>query len=104
MANAKSAQVNITFTNPWVFFLIAIFGGLVGSLIKILQDKTGSGKLIIGRLTLGILIAIVVAVAFTVGVNLVGFSPKAKVGEAVIFVLTAIGSWAGTFVLPNKSS
>ena len=104
MANTESAKADITFTTPWVFFLMALFGGLVGSVIKILQDKTGSAKLIIGRLALGILIAIVVAVAFTVGVNLVGIAPKAKVGEAVIFVLAAIGAWAGTFVLPKKPS
>lgn len=102
MANAESAQADITFANPWVFFLIALFGGLVGSVIKILQDKIGSAKAIIGRLVLGILIAVVVAVAFTVGVNLVGIAPKAKVGEAVIFVLAAIGAWAGKFVLPKK--
>jgi hypothetical protein len=39
MANAESVQTDITFTKPWVFFLIAIFGGVVGSVIKILQDK-----------------------------------------------------------------
>jgi hypothetical protein len=104
MANAESDQAIIVFVNPWMFFLIAIIGGLIGSLIKILTDKIGSAKGIIGRLALGILIAIVVAVAFTVGVNLTGIEPKAKVGEAVIFVLAAIGAWAGTFTIPKKSS
>lgn len=104
MANAENAQADISFAYPWLFFLIALIGGLVGSAIKILQDKIGSAKAIVGRLALGILIAIVVAAAFTVGVNLVGITLKAKFGEAVVFVIAALGAWSGTFVLPNKPS
>lgn len=102
MANAESAQARIAFIQPWIFFIVAMCGGLVGSVIKLLQDKILKAGEIVKRLLIGIFIAIVVAVAFTVGINLVGFAPKAKVGEAVIFVLGAIGGWIGNFTLPQQ--
>jgi hypothetical protein len=103
MGGADGVSARLMFVKPWAFFLIAIVGGFVGSLIFLLQDKVTSGKKIVGRIFLGILIAIIVAVGFAVGVNLTGVEPKAKVGEAVIFFLAVIGSWLGKLVLPQKS-
>lgn len=102
MTGADGVSTQLMFIKPWAFFLIAIVGGFVGSLIFLLQDKVTSGSKIVGRMVLGILIAIIVAIGFTVGVNLTGVEPKAKVGEAVIFILAVIGSWLGKLVLPKK--
>jgi hypothetical protein len=91
----------VRFVFPWLFLAAAILGGVVGSLIRWARtENAGRRKLWIELLVLGVLVGLVVASAYSIGINLIGFEPAAHAGEAVVFVLSALGAYFG---IPSRS-
>jgi len=101
-AKAARAEIRVTFLWPWVFLLCALMGGLIGSAIRLLRSKTSHARRVIRRIIRGILIALLVNAAYAVGITLIGVSLKASAGEALNFVLAAIGSYLGKISLPRQ--
>lgn len=100
-AGLAPAEAEVRFVFPWLFLAAAILGGVVGSLIRWARTETaGRRKLWIELLVLGVLVGLVVASAYSIGINLIGFEPAAHAGEAVVFVLSALGAYFG---IPSRS-
>jgi uncharacterized membrane protein len=85
----------VRFTLPWAFSISAILGGIVGVLAKRVQSKSKKSKPMVVNLLAGIAIGILGAVAYAVGVNLTGYVPQAKVGEALILFVAGIIAYVG---------
>lgn len=91
----RPAFARIEFLIPWAFTGAALLGGLVGGIIRYLWQK---GKVSIGSLLLqillGVLLGIVAAAAYAVGIRWRDVHPSATIGEAVVFVVAALGAWS----------
>lgn len=97
----KEATMKIEFIWPWAFAIAALFGAAIGVVAK----KLAKGKrLAMTGLLSGLALGILGAVAFAVGVNLTGYVPEAKVGEAVTFFAAGIVAYAGSFAQKVSSS
>ena len=96
---AADQQTVVMFQTPWVFLICALSGGLIGAFIRML---TGGGAKKVGvTALLGVLIGILVAVAYAVGVNLTPIHPTATVGQALVFVVSGVGAYVGKLVMPK---
>jgi hypothetical protein len=91
----KGAETDVTFTLPWAFAISAILGSIVGVLARMAQSKNKKSKPAIVNPLARIALGILGAVAYAVGVNLTGYIPQAKVGEALIFFVAGIISYVG---------
>jgi hypothetical protein len=106
----EAAEVTVVFLWPWAFLVAALLGGVAGAVGResYQRQKTGGGPAGAPRSMLAAMVAgVVVAAAWSVGVNLLGTSPAAHAGEAVVFVLSAMGAYAGHQVLaptPKQAS
>lgn len=84
----------VRFAVPWGFVLAVLVGGIVGTI------ATRSGRTHWGRaLAVGVSTGVIVVFAYSVGINLLDVSPTATAGEALAFVLAALGAAAGPRVL-----
>jgi hypothetical protein len=91
-----SAKVTIEYTTPWSLFLASVLGGALGGLAVVLLSskeewKTSAWKRIIG----GISVGFIVAVSYAIGINLLQLPFPTERGEALFFVLGALGSVIG---------
>jgi hypothetical protein len=90
------AQVN--FGAPWGFLFLAIAGGLLGALIRKEAREQSGTALVIGAAS-----AVVMTLAYAVGIDWlskIASAPRlAQSGEAVVFVMGAIGALAGATAL-----
>lgn len=102
-AKAASADTSVKFLVPWVFIVCTLAGGLVGSAIRLLTTKKTIAARVVRRLARGILIAVLVTVGYAIGVNFVGIMPRATAGEALTFVVAAVGSYLGKIKLPKET-
>lgn len=94
-------EVALSYVFPTRFLLATLVGGLVGSILRKSNPKGG----IAGKLGVGFLVGLVVAVAWAgVGLNLLALALPAFVNEAVVFVVSALGAFAGTGVLPQAKA
>lgn len=101
---ATTGQVTVRFMWPWGFLLGATAGGVCGAGIRALtlrKKQQLSTKAVTAMIGSGVLIGILVAAAYAVGVNLTGIRPLAKAGEALVFVLSALGSYLGKIAVPK---
>jgi hypothetical protein len=91
----KNGETQITFDPPWAFAVAAILGGAIGVLARRAKPGVGKSRSVLGNLIAGIALGLLGAVAYAVGVNLTGYVPQAKVGEALVFFVAGIISYAG---------
>jgi hypothetical protein len=94
----EAAPLRIDFSSPLLFIALALLGGVTGAFLS----KNGRSKK--GRaLAIGAVTGLVLAMAYVVGLDWVigatGWSALATAGEAVIFVLGALGALVGVKVL-----
>jgi hypothetical protein len=100
----QPATAVVQFVWPWGFLIAAALGGFVGAIVRETRDKGGdqraSAPIRIGASTVvGILVGIIVAVAYAIGINLLNLKPVANAGEAGVFVFAALGAAVGPGVL-----
>lgn len=102
----KGADGKIQFTLPWAFGIATLLGAAIGVVAKKFGSKSKGKRLTMTGLISGVALGILGAVAFAVGVNLTGYVPEAKVGEAVTFFVAGIVAYAGGFAqkISNTSS
>ncbi len=98
---AIDQQAVVMFQLPWVFLICALGGGFIGALIRLLTGdgakKAGTSSALLG----GVLIGILVAVAYAVGVNLTPIHPAATVGQALVFAVSGVGAYLGKLFMPK---
>ncbi|MBZ5571997.1 MAG: hypothetical protein LAO09_08965 [Acidobacteriia bacterium] len=100
----KGTDRKLEFTPPWAFAIAAILGAVVGVVGKKLGTRSKGKKLTIAALLAGVALGVLAAVAFAVGVNLTGYVPQAKAGEAVTFFVAGIVAYAGGFTKKTSDS
>jgi hypothetical protein len=100
-AGVAPADAQVRFVFPWLFLAAALVGGAVGALVRWARTEQAARRsLWLVLLVRGGLTGLVVACAYSVGINLLGFEPAARAGEALVFVLSALGAWFG---LPRRA-
>lgn len=87
----------IEYVLPWLFLVAALLGGMVGMTIR---EVTKEGREVarshvnVNALA-GVLVGLLVAVAFAVGVNLLPIAVSGPPVEAVVFVVAGLGAFLG---------
>ena len=89
--------VSVEFVFPWAFGIAALLGGLIGGVIRYLTLKFQrvskiSWTGLTAHVALGTLAGFVIAVSYAVGINLLNVYPSATTGEALVFVIAALGA------------
>ncbi len=99
----EPTSAEITFAIPWFFLFFAVAGGMVGSLLRWAHRRRtkASARSPWLELSLGVLAGIVVSTAYAIGINLLRVSVDASAGEALVFVLSALGAYVG---LPGRKA
>lgn len=87
----------IEFRLPWLFAIATLLGGLAGTVATRRSREHFAGAAVTGVVT-----GAIVVVAWAVGINLLGVEPTAQVGEAVVFVLSALGAVTGPAILKAR--
>jgi uncharacterized membrane protein YeaQ/YmgE (transglycosylase-associated protein family) len=82
-----------------MFVAAVVLGGLAGTVAT-----RSSREAWLRGIVIGIVTGIIVFVAYAVGINLLGVTPAATTGEALAFVLAALGAAAGPKILAPKPS
>lgn len=89
-----SNRISVNFETPWLYLALAIAGGLLGAFVKGTGRKQWMKASAIGAAS-GLLAALI----YSVGINWVATAfpgtTLAKGGEAVVFVLGALGAYLG---------
>lgn len=89
----RAGTIGVAFAWPWSFGAAALVGGVVGGAIRWARRRaTGGDARPAFDLVIGVLVGVVVAAAWATGINLLGVTPGARAGEAVVFALSALGS------------
>ncbi len=92
----RSPPTELAYTWPLLFLGAALAGGVVGSAIAGFgAHRRGKEISRPAYLVSGLASGLLVAVAFAVGLNLTGLQITTHQGEAVVFVVAAIGSLIG---------
>lgn len=92
----RSASATIEYVFPFYFLLATLLGGLAGSGLKYLQGSGTEGDSDRGltrHLVGGLLAGLVVGIASTVGVYVLGVTFTAQYGEALFFTIAALGAY-----------
>lgn len=90
----------VTYRFPFGFLLAALLGGLIGGVVSGLeQGRKGHWAILGFDAVEGLLVGLLVAVAFPLGINLLELTFEAQQGEALIFVLAGLGGVAGQVIL-----
>ena len=97
LSGYQEARATVTYVLPIAFFLAALVGGLFGAGIQ--WTALGGGKKEGANLGLsmgtGALVGLLLAVAWALGVNVVGLSLASGFNEAAVFLIAAVGVAAG---------
>lgn len=89
-------EASVRFVFPWLFLVAAVAGGITGAAIRRSRtDEAARRKLWLDLFALGVLVGILVATAYSVGINLLALEPAARAGEALVFVMAALGAFFG---------
>lgn len=91
--------VTVRYRFPWPFAAAVVLGGMVGGALRYGWMKAHHVRrirmvLLVRHAVLGIGTGLVVATAYAVGINLLNLQAEATTGEALVFVLSAIGALA----------
>jgi len=90
----RPASTTVRFVFPVGFLLAALLGGVVGgSAHRIQKRKEEEADSWIREAGAGLVFGMIVAVAYAVGVNLLGLELQAQYGEALVFTLAALGGY-----------
>jgi hypothetical protein len=97
----ESKTATVTFAFPWAFAMAVALGGTVGGVLRYGVPKRRKGmqvqiRPLIWHAVFGIVAGLLVATAYAVGINLLNVQPEATTGEALVFVLSALGALAST--------
>jgi|GEM_PF-6108233 len=96
VSSLAPGQAAVTFLFPWLFLGAALLGGATGGAIRRARTEPAKRRTLwMDLLVLGVLGGLVVACAYSVGINLLGVHPDTHAGEALIFVLAALGALFG---------
>ncbi len=102
-ANVRSSPLVVRFEPPWIFLACAALGGVVGAFAR-----RGGRRAPVSAIIWGIVSAIVMTILYYVGIDWVsGWFPDsdfADSGEAAIFGLGFLGSFAGFSILKPGDS
>jgi hypothetical protein len=93
--------LTIDFQFPARFLVAGLLGGLVGAFLRKGLKRTGTRRLVF-ELALGVLTGALVLGLFVLGVNVTGFPLPSAGGEALLFVVAALGAYTGTQLLQPK--
>jgi hypothetical protein len=83
----------VRYAFPWSFLLATLLGGLVGGGLHYLRSRGSASQGLARQITGGILMALLVGVASTVGVNFLPVTFSARYGEALFFTIAAIAAY-----------
>lgn len=99
----QPAHAELTFAVPWFFVFFAVAGGMVGAILRWGKQRRdqATGRPLWIKLILGALAGILISAAWAIGINLLAVEFDATAGEAVIFVLSALGAYIG---LPGRKA
>ena len=91
----------VTFLFPWAFATAVTLGGAIGGVLRYGVPKRRKGKRVtvaplVWHGLFGVLAGVVVATAYAIGINLLNVQPNAIAGEALMFVLAALGALASS--------
>ena len=98
----ESASVAVVFTNPWLLLVLAVLGGIAGSIIM-RRGRTKWSKVVrVGALT-GLAMTVLYYVGLDWVVKATGWTTLASAGEAVAFALGLLGAVVGMGVITGVS-
>jgi len=95
----QDATVTVNFKAPWIFILAALVGALLGWYVR----TRGRSKSVRSALT-ALASALILLAAYMIGIRWLEVVPQAQVGEALAFVVGAIGAYVGLKVLMPKGA
>jgi len=102
ISSLAPGEATVTFLFPWLFLGAALLGGGAGGLIRRARTDPGKRRAFwMDLLILGVLVGLVIACAYSVGINLLPFQPTAHAGETLVFALAALGA---IFGIPKAKS
>jgi hypothetical protein len=87
---ARTATLRFSF--PWSFIIASVLGSLVGALIRSRRTVDQSNRAVRVDVLLGLAYGLLGAVAYTLGLNLVGVELSVRVGDAATFVVSALAA------------
>jgi hypothetical protein len=91
-----SAPLPVRYAAPWLFFVTALLGGLAGSEMSGFRARRkGRSTSRLGYVASGLTTGVFVAVAFAIGLNFTSVEILVHTGEAVVFVVAALGALIG---------
>lgn len=97
-AAKQSAPLDVAFDAPWLFLGAALAGGLAGAFVR----GRGRGRWR-GALAIGVVSALIMTLAYAAGIDwpahVLNSAGIDRSGEAVVFVLGAIGALVGVSAL-----
>lgn len=87
----------IEYILPWLFLAAALLGGMVGMTIREVtkEGRASARDHISANALAGVLVGLLVAVAFAVGINLLPIAVSGPPVEAVVFVVAGLGAFLG---------
>jgi peptidoglycan/LPS O-acetylase OafA/YrhL len=95
-APLSPASATVDFVWPVATLIASVLGGMAGALVKRMQrGRVRSMRALRPVLIVGVLSGIVVVALYAVGVNVLPIQPTATAGEALTFVLAAVGAYLG---------
>jgi hypothetical protein len=104
---AASRTTQLTFTWPVYFILFAVAGSLVGAGVRYYRRQSSAedpdALRLSGILTSGVLIGIIAAVLYAIGISITSVIPAGMAGQAVVFAISAAAAVIGPN-LPFESS
>ncbi len=93
----------VEFVFPLRYILAATLGGVAGGLLRIGGQRRRAKRIALDVL-LAVIAGAIVLGLFVLGVNVTGFGLPAQAGEVLVFVVAALGAFAGTRLLSPGSS
>ncbi|KAF0199826.1 MAG: hypothetical protein FD166_254 [Bacteroidetes bacterium] len=102
-ASYRSNSITIEAVFPWLFLLLAIFGGLIGGLGK---NLLGRKKIAVRSIALGSIFGLIAAFAYWgLGIVLIGFSIETRgLNEAMVFGLGLIAGYFGLMTVKTPTT
>jgi hypothetical protein len=99
----RAATATIEYVFPWLFLGTAVAGGFLGVVIR---ESTRKGKRTRGSFVrqglAGVLVGLLVAVAYAIGVNLLPFQINGPPVEATVFFVSGVGAILGVELLRKQ--
>ncbi|MFQ5506041.1 MAG: hypothetical protein ACE5F1_14775 [Planctomycetota bacterium] len=93
----RFAPLFVDFVWPLAFLAAALIGGFAGALVARRCHRSRARQI-----TNGVLVGLIAAVAYALGVNLIGIDVSSPFSEAAIFVIAAIAALIGLPRLPLR--